>query len=81
MSERLTRELRLLYAAEFHHKIPSAPIVRQLVADEQRGLPDMLPRVPEWVTFSWPISGSVNFEDYWRQVDRARGTRWMGPYL
>lgn len=40
MSERLTRELSLLYAAEFHHEIPAAPIVRQLVADEQRGLPD-----------------------------------------
>ena len=81
MSERLTRELRLLYDAERHHGIPAASIVRQLVADEHRGLLDVLPRVPEWVTFSWPVSGSVNFEDYWRQVDRARGARWTGMYL
>lgn len=81
MSDRLTKELSLLYAAEARFRVPAAPIARQLVADEQRGLPDVLPRVPEWVTFSWPISGSVNLEDYWRQVDRARGARWMGPYL
>ena len=80
-NDRLDHELRLLYTAEFHHKISAAPIVRQLVADEQHGLPDVLPRVPRWATFNWPISGSVNFEDYWRQVDRARGARWTGPYL
>lgn len=70
MSERLARELALLYTVEAKYKIAAAPIVRQLVADEQRGLPDRIPPVPRWVKFNWPAS----------EVDR-RGMRWTGEYL
>lgn len=81
MTTRLSRELALLYTVEAAYKIPAAPIVRQLVAWEEQGLPDVIPARPEWVEFKWPASGGVNYEQWWREVDRRRGASWTGPYL
>lgn len=75
MSEHLTRELALLYRCEAEHKAPAAPIIRQLVADATRPLPDVLPRPPAWATFEWPSSGEVNYEIYWRGIDRSARLR------
>jgi len=81
MTTRLDRELRLLYTAEAHYKLPAAPIVRQLVAWEDARLPDSIPPVPEWIEFAWPASGGVNLEDYWRAMDRGKLRGWGGEYL
>lgn len=85
MSSRLATELALLYRVEALHKLPAAPITRQLVEWEQQLLPDIIPPVPRWVKFEWPASGTVDLNAYWRSVDRERGTpsvsRWGGPYL
>jgi hypothetical protein len=56
---RLDIELRLLYTCEAIFKIPAAPVIRQLVADAERPLPDVLPPRPEWKSFEWPESGEV----------------------
>ena len=61
MTTRLNKELRLLYKAEAEHKIPAVPIIRQLIVDSERPLPDMLPPQPEWKVFEWPRSGEVRF--------------------
>lgn len=81
MMTRLARELALLYAVEAAYKIPAAPVVRQLITDGERPLPDVIPLPPQWVEFTWPKSGEVNLMNYWRGVDRERGNRWTGPYL
>lgn len=81
MTTRLAHELALLYAVEAAYKIPAAPVVRQLVADDERPLPDVIPPPPQWVEFEWPRFGEVNLITYWREIDRERGTKWMGPYL
>lgn len=78
---RLHEELRLLYRAEADYKVPAAPIVRQLIADAERPLPDALPPPPAWTTFQWPRSGEVNLSGYWREVDRKGKIDWSGPYL
>jgi hypothetical protein len=70
MSRQLIRELALLYRCEAEHKVSAARVIRQLIADAARPLPDVLPRPPAWVTFEWPSSGEVNYEPYWRGVDR-----------
>lgn len=81
MTTHLARELALLYAVEATYKIPAAPVVRQLIVDSERPLPDVIPLPPVWVEFEWPKSGMVNLDSYWRGVDRERGAKWMGPYL
>lgn len=85
MTARLATELALLYRAEALRKIPAAPIVRQLIADDERPLPDALPPKPAWVEFEWPESGTVDWNPYWCSVDRERGSarfdKWSGPYL
>ena len=58
---RLREELRLLYRAEADYKVPAAPIVRQLIADAERPLPDVLPPPPAWTTFQWPGGVLVSF--------------------
>lgn len=78
-TDRLNRELRLLYDCEAKFKIPAAPIVRRLVAESERPLPDTLPPKPAWISFDWPASGSVDLVSYWRGVDRKQS--WSGPYL
>lgn len=77
MTDRLSHELALLYAAEAAFKIPAAPIVRQLIADDARPLPDKIPIPPAWKSFEWP-SGELNFERYWKEIDRKG---WRGEYL
>lgn len=81
MNQRLANELALLYKVEAVYKIPAAPVARQLVADDERPLPDAIPTPPRWVKFEWPKSGEMNLASYWRGVDRERGAKWMGPYL
>lgn len=81
MSQRLANELALLYAVEAAYKIPAAPVVRQLITDDERPLPDIIPAAPLWVEFEWPKSGELNLASFWREVDRERGVKWMGPYL
>lgn len=78
---RLDTEIRLLYVCERVWKLPAGPVIRQLVQWEDAPLPDLLPPVPEWVTFQWPASRVVNFEDYWRAQDGGVTKRWAGPYL
>jgi hypothetical protein len=70
--DRLKAELRLPRTAEAIFGVPAAPVARQLVADAERPLPDVLPPPPEWTTFRWPLGGKVNFEGWWREVDRRR---------
>lgn len=81
MSTRLTTELRLLYTVERDFKLPAAPVIRQLAIWEDAPLPDVLLPVPAWLTFTWPVSGTVSYEDYWRARDGGRESMWMGPYL
>lgn len=81
MTTRLSRELSLLYACEAAYKIPAAPVARQLITDDERPLPDVIPVRPQWVRFDWPKSGEVNLMNYWRGVDREQGVKWTGPYL
>lgn len=81
MSTRLTTELRLLYAVERDFELPAKPIIKQLAVWEDAPLPDVLPPVPSWLTFTWPASGAVNYEDYWRVRDSGRVKVWTGPYL
>jgi hypothetical protein len=78
MNPQLSHELTLLYAAEAAYKVAAAPIVRQLIADDARPLPDAFPTQPAWTAFEWPANGSLNFESYWKEIDR-RG--WRGEYL
>jgi hypothetical protein len=87
MGDRLLNEIQLLYATEAEHKVPAAPIVRQLVADDERLLPDVLPPRPEWMAFKWPSSGDVDFRLWWTtrdrsiQDDRVKGrSRYRGLY-
>lgn len=80
-STRFTVELALLREVEDRYKIPAAPVARQLLADSERSLPDVIPLPPQWVEFEWPRSGEVSLVNYWREVDRERGAKWMGPYL
>lgn len=68
--DRLNRELAILYDGELKYKLPAAPISRQLVADSERPLPDVLPKPPQWTTFEWPASGVLNYIAYWQEVDR-----------
>jgi len=70
MNSRLSRELTLLYAAEAAYKVAAAPVVRQLIADDARPLPDRIPAPPAWTTFTWPANGSLSFESYWKEIDR-----------
>jgi len=70
MNKRLQREIQLLYHCEFTHKLPAAPIIRQLIEDEARPLPDILPPLPQLVRFEWPRSSGVDFVSYWRELDR-----------
>lgn len=85
MNSRLATELSLLYRIEAAHKIPAAPITRQLVEWERQSLPDAIPPAPRWIEFQWPASGSVDLNAYWKGVDREqrreRLERWGGPYL
>lgn len=69
MNQRLAREISLLYKVEAQYKIPAAPVVRQLVEDAERPLPDVLPPQPVWTTFDWPLSGDVNLSHYWKNYD------------
>jgi hypothetical protein len=64
---RLAREITLLYAVEAVYKIPAAPVVRQLIADNDRPLPDLIPPAPQWVSFEWPASGFVDSKPYWER--------------
>lgn len=80
MSKRLANELALLYRAEAAHKVPAAPIVRQLIIDSERPLPDVLPPCPRWTGYKWPESGSVDLISYWRAKDRG-DKQWLGEYL
>lgn len=81
MTTRLSRELSLLYAVQAVYGIPAERAARQLVADDERLLPDAIPTPPQWVKFEWPKSGEINLASYWREVDRERGAKWMGPHL
>lgn len=81
MDQRLANELALLCKAEAAYKIPAAPIVRQLIADDERLLPDVIPAKSQWVRFEWPRSGEVNLVNYWRGVDRGPSRLMGGPYL
>lgn len=82
MTTRLTTELRLLYAVERDYQLAATLVIRQLATWEDARLPDALPPSPPWTTFQWPMSGAVNFDDYWRARDRGQGRgQWMGPYL
>jgi hypothetical protein len=62
IDDRLNIELRLLYICEAQRKIPAAPVVRQLIADADRPLPDVLPPRPEWTMFQWPKSGDSGYK-------------------
>jgi len=70
LNSRLDTEIQLLYRCELAHKLPAAPIIRQLIEDEARPLPDLIPLRPEWKEFEWPRNNEVNFENYWREKDR-----------
>jgi len=70
MNKRLQNEINLLYRCELSHKLPAAPIIRQLIEDEARPLPDVIPPLPQLVRFEWPRSGAVEFSGYWRELDR-----------
>lgn len=81
MSTRLAEEIRLLHKAETAYQIPAALIIRRLIEDEARPLPDVLPRKPPWMDFEWPASGTVNLAEYWKAMDRNRPQGWRGEYL
>lgn len=69
VDKRLRREIQLLYAVEAKYKIAAAPVINQLLADTERPLPDTLPHPPAWAGFTWPMSGEVNFTQYWKNHD------------
>lgn len=79
--DRLNRELAILYDGEAKYKLPAARISRQLVADAERPLPDVLPKSPQWTTFEWPVGGHVDYSAYWQAMDRRAKIDWGGPYL
>lgn len=70
MNSRLQREIQLLYRCGDKFGIASLPIIRQLVEDEARPLPDTFPPLPQLVRFEWPVTASVDFVGYWREIDR-----------
>jgi len=61
----MNNEIQLLYRCEAIFKVPAAPIIRQLVAETERPLPDRFPPVPERRSFQWPELGLVDFQAYW----------------
>ena len=70
MNKRLQRELQLLYRCEDKFGIASLSVLRQLVEDEARPLPDSFPPLPQRVRFEWPMTATVDFVNYWRELDR-----------
>lgn len=70
MKSRLTAEITALVRCEQRHGLRAAPVIARLVADDERPLPDLIPAPPVWTTFSWPVSGAVDYDAEWRVVDR-----------
>jgi hypothetical protein len=71
MTTRLENEIDLLRKIELAYmEIAAGPIIRQLLTDDARPLPDVVPPQPKWIKFDWPRSNEVNLVNYWRQVDR-----------
>ena len=70
----LTDEIRLLYKVEAWFKIPAAPVVRRLIMEADRPLPDLLPPKPPFVTFQWPESGAVDYRSEWDRADKSTNT-------
>lgn len=69
--DRLNRELVILQEGELKYQLPAAPIARQLVAEAERLLPDVLPERPMPLKFDWPAN-TIDLTDYWRAVDRRK---------
>lgn len=76
--DRLNCELAILYDVEVRYKIPAAPIARQLIAESERPLPDILPRRPVWLKFEWPMSGEIDYRRYWQSLDRQEEAQRRG---
>lgn len=70
--KRLVREIEVLQRCEKRTGLTAKPIIDQLIVDSERPLPDQLPDRPQWVRFQWPRVGIVDFNDYWRNIDRGR---------
>jgi len=68
----VNRELLLLAEVSDRYKIPTAPVAQCLIGWIEQPLPDIFPPLPQMVEFEWPRSGVVNFEGYWREMDRRR---------
>jgi hypothetical protein len=67
----IRREIELLYKCEAVFKIPASPVIRQLVAEINRPLPDHLPAMPKFVNFKWPKSEIVDY-----RLDRRPWNPW-----
>lgn len=65
----LNNEFWLLHRCEMGFGLPAAPVARQLEAEFNRPLPDVLPKPPDFVPFQWPLSEAVDFTAYWRTVE------------
>lgn len=76
--KRLIREISLLQKCEREFGLLAKPVINQLVRESDRPLPDVLPERFQWVRFEWPVSKSIDYTNYWRQVDRSG---WRGEYL
>lgn len=74
--KRLAREIALLHVVDLTYGIPAAPVTKQLIAWSDQSLPDQLPPMPKWMKFKWGAITSLDFNDYWRQVDRQQ---WLQP--
>lgn len=68
-STRLATEIALLLRAEHEHGSYAGPVIVQLLAEDERGLPDVLPPRPAWAAFEWPQADYLDFESYWRAQD------------
>ena len=62
MKANLGAEIAALYRCEAQFKLSAAPVIRQLVTENERPLPRPLPRKPRFVEFQWPKSGYVTFD-------------------
>jgi hypothetical protein len=67
---RLRNEMSLLYYGERVHKLPASPVIRQLIADAERPLPDALPPQTPCVEFRWPAD-TLDFIADWKRKDRG----------
>lgn len=70
-TELLQIELAVLRRCELRFGLSAKRVTTQLLEDAERPLPDLFPLKPEWKSFNWPISGEVDFRDYWRQMSRS----------